>query len=625
MFFIFAFAGVILSCSLLVQSNNIKYYQAQMIKDAEAHLVDLDEDADEDEEDSIFGVMGKVMTIFALGAILIVAWGCTSMLFFHSISMKKSYAMMQIFGMQKKDVFGKALVDGIFFGFTGSLAGDMGGYMLFRYLTKKLSGADALIPMISREMLFVLFMVMLVLVIISFFGSLISGLYVYETPIITMLFERKGEKGRQTYLKFGIIEFAILYLLILAMFYKNIKFINVALLICGIILFVLYVCFYIAFHDKKKKRDTQMKPLIKIRGISYRFLCTRNKRDALLAATVSVGAVIICIALSIVFDFENMVRRSYRDSMGYSTIVWVKNKLYENGRIQEILDKNGYKYTKVFYKEMFYMDLNADIKPTQNKDDFDYFWAAVVDSQTDDNKHFKLEEGTYKAENYFCYRTGTDLREYTDIFGKELKMTQRNFDNVPFSIMGYHVVVNRCDWGLGLDDTWDTGYLLDMTEEEEKNLLSFMEGEDCEIATASAYVHEFIRLLSDYLSVVAVTGVMLLLVTATFFYSMVRGDLQARRKELYLYQMYGASRQKAFWVVHLEYLMIAGISSITVLVTSFFMGEAAFTYLLRENYPMSIPVMAGTSLAVMLFVLACCYAAQWVNYFDSKMEIIRDE
>ena len=143
--------------------------------------------------------------------------------------------------------------------------------------------------------------------------------------------------------------------------------------------------------------------------------------------------------------------------------------------------------------------------------------------------------------------------------------------------------------------------------------------------TASQLTDMIIELLSEYLSVVAVAGMMLILVTGAFFYSMVRSDLLSRKRELYLYQIYGASRRKAFWVVYLEYLLIAWIASFSVILVVMVLGDAVFSLMLNKHYPLSIPVVLITSFVSTLFVLICCMVAQLMNFMSTKMEIIRDE
>lgn len=106
---------------------------------------------------------------------------------------------------------------------------------------------------------------------------------------------------------------------------------------------------------------------------------------------------------------------------------------------------------------------------------------------------------------------------------------------------------------------------------------------------------------------------------------MVRSDLLARKREMYLYQIYGASRKKAFRVVYLEYVMIAWIASFCVLLVCAAVGGTLYKIILASNYPLSAPTVLFTVTAVTLFVLACCYAAQWMNFRGTKIEIIRDE
>ena len=92
-----------------------------------------------------------------------------------------------------------------------------------------------------------------------------------------------------------------------------------------------------------------------------------------------------------------------------------------------------------------------------------------------------------------------------------------------------------------------------------------------------------------------------------------------------MYQIYGASRKKAFWVVYLEYLMIAWIASFSVILVTMVLGDVVFSLMLKKHYPLSIPVVLITSLVSTLFVLACCMIAQLMNFMSTKMEIIRDE
>ena len=615
--FIFAFAGAILSCTLLIHSNNKEYYQAQM-KKLEADQI-MSENALEQGEITIFDTMEKVLTVFSLCSILIVIWGCTSILFFQNISMQKSHAMLRIFGMQKRDVFYRACMEGVSFGILGGMIGDAGGYFLFRHLSKKLCNIDVQVNIFSIEMLKVFLVVVVFLVLISFFGSFISGLVIYEKPIVVMLYGRKAEKGKEktTYRFFACLEFVLLYLLASILFYQNRNYINIILLICSIVLFLLFAVFYLMFKRQTKRRYSEKKKLNKISGISYRFLCTRNRRDALLAATISVGAIIICFVLNIIFNSSGILRDSYRDNLGYSTMVQMDG-ISGNERIRDLLDEKGYFYTMGYSKWMNYSELKGITVD-------DSFSALVLELQTDGNKNFKVLEGSFAAENKFVALCNLELGTMSGIFGKDLLYVENIKDNQWLSLISYNIKINRKDWNLELDDTWSTIFLLDLSQSAEKDLISLLKDEPCSVETASQLTDTVIELFSEYLSVVAVVGVMLILVTGAFFYSMVRSDLLARKKELYLYQIYGASRRKAFWVVYLEYLMIAWIASFSVILVTMVLGDAVFSLMLKKHYPLSVPVVLVTSFVSTLFVLICCMAAQLMNFMGTKMEIIRDE
>ena len=612
---IFAFAGAILSCTLLIQNSNEDYYQAQMQKIEEEYQTS--ENLVEGGRVTIQDTMEKVLTVFSLCSILIVIWGCTSILFFQNISMQKSHAMLRIFGMQKKDVFIRAVAEGISFGFLGGVMGDAGGVFLFGHLSKKLCSTEVEINLLSPKMAKALLTTILLLALISFFGSFISGLFIYEKPIALMLYGRKGEKGKETYRSFAVLEFVLLYALAVVLFFRNRSFIHMILLICLIVLSLLSGVFYLMFQRKAKQRNAGRRKMDKISDISYRFLCKRNRRDALLAATISVGAIIICFVMNVIFNFSGILRDSYRDNLGYSTLVEVYG-LDENEKIQSILEKNGYLYTMGYFKCMNYYELNGISTE-------DYFWALVLEKQTDGNRHFQVPEGCFAAENKFVSVCNLELGTDSSIFGRDLTYSENIKERQWLSLMPYNIKVNRQDFNLELNDTWDTVFLLDLSRSEEKKLISLLENEECTVGTASSLADGLMELMSDYVSAVAAVGIMLILVTGAFFYSMVRSDLLERKRELYLYQVYGASRKKAFWVVYLEYLMIAWIASFSVVLVTMVLGEAVFFLILHKHYPLSVPVVLITSLVSTLFVLACCSLAQWMNFMGGKMEIIRDE
>lgn len=125
-------------------------------------------------------------------------------------------------------------------------------------------------------------------------------------------------------------------------------------------------------------------------GISYRFLCSRHKRDAMLAATVSVGAILICVGANFIFDFSTSLRKAYSKNNGYTTVV-EEPGFREQGMVQKILDKNGYLYTKGYTKEMKYEDIGVK----QVEGEWDEFYALVIDGQTDSSQAFQVPGGLF--------------------------------------------------------------------------------------------------------------------------------------------------------------------------------------------------------------------------------------
>ena len=391
-----------------------------------------------------------------------------------------------------------------------------------------------------------------------------------------------------------------------------------------IVIMLLAGVFYLIFKSYANRRYNKEKAIKNIYSISRCFLCTRNKRDAFLAATVSAGAIIICFVLNIQFNFSEILRDSYRDRQGYSTVVSLQGfeKLEE---IEKFLDDNGYKYTLLYSKWVEYSELNG-VPVNEEKDKYNGFWAAVLSKQTDININFQIQEGTFMAENYFIYRCNLkEGKEYATFGGNIVYSGAIDGNKQNMGLVRYNCIINEKDWHLGIDDTWNILFLLDLSKTDERGLEELLSGMPCRVETASQLADELNKVMSDYISVIVVVGFMLILVTATFFYSMVQSDLAARKKELYLYQIYGASRKKAFWVVYLEYLMIAWISSFSVVCVTMVIGSCFFRFFLNRHYPLSIPVVLITSFVSSVFVLLCCFWAQWVNSLGTKTEIIRDE
>lgn len=629
---IFLFAGVVISCSLFVRDNNKKFYNAQLeiLENSEMPEEDkeeiriMKEEAEREESSFFIDSVGDILAVFALISILIGISGCTSLLFFQDISMQKTFAMLRISGIQKRDLFYRALTDGICYGFLSGAAGCLGGFLLFRHLAVKLCRIHTYFSVLSIESLKTLFLVVLILFIIAFFGSFVSGLYLYEKPVVLMLYGRESKKVKLSFWKAALFGAALIYVLVCTVFKNSLLYINILLAAVFIVIMLLAAVFYFVFKIYAGRRHKKENPIKSIYSISRCFLCTRKKRDAFLAAMVSAGAIIVCFILNIQFNFSGILRDSYRDRQGYSTVVSLQGfeKLEE---IEKFLDDNGYKYTLLYQKWIGYSELNG-VPVDEEKDKYNGFWPAVLSKQTDININFYIQEGTFMAENYFIYRCNLEEGKEYDTFGGNVLYTGAIDGSRQYmGLVRYNCIINEKDWHLGIDDTWNILFLLDLSKAEETKLEGLLSGMQCRVETASKLIDALNQVMADYISVIAVIGIMLILVTAAFFYSMVQGDLAARKKELYLYQIYGASRKKAFWVVYLEYLIIAWIASFSVVCVTMMIGSCFFRFFLDRHYPLSVPVVLITSLISSVFVLLCCFWAQWVNFWGSKIEIIRDE
>lgn len=610
--FIFACVGAVLSCTLLIQHNNEGFYNTQ-INRIEADFGLTGEQLREELmllEDTVEVVLGA----FSFGCILIGIWGGTCLILFQSIMMQKSFALLRIYGMSRRDFCYKAVLDGTLYGIFSGGVGSAAGYILFPYLAQKLCGTEVVFSLFSGKTLIVFFEVTLLLFLIAFFGSLIAGIYLYEKPLVNILNDRKERRRKNTLWKIAVVEAFVMFTITKQLLEGDKSYIEIMLLICGIIMLLLFAVFYFVFSVITKKR----KGLSSIWGLSYRFLCARNKRDAMLAATISVGALLICFVMNIELNFSGIIRDSYRDNMGYSVAVRMED-WYRREEVREELKNNGYGYTLVYSKLMNYADLEGESGKEGR------FWALVVADRKDDNVHFKVEPGTFAAENYFSSYLNVEPGKTYTFFGEETLCEKRLTDNQALSLVSYNILINEGDFKLGLDESWSAVFLMDVELEEEEQIEALIEGKGCYMETASQLTDALSQLMSDYLCIVAIVGTMLIIVTGAFFYSMILSDLTERKRELYLYRMYGASKNKAFWVVFLEYLLIAWIASFSVLFVILGVGECFFLYMLHRHYPVSGAVVILTSFVVSSFVMGCCTLAEWQNTRKSGTEIIRDE
>lgn len=609
---IFICVGAVMSCTLLIQVNNMEFYNVQ-INELESEFAVTAEQLKEQLillQNTVEVVLGS----FAFGCILIGIWGGSCLLLLQTVLMQKSYAMFRIYGMKRSDFVYKAVLDGILYGIFSGGAGIVGGYVLFQYLADKLCGTEAVFHLFSKESLLVFFEITLILFLIAFFGSLVSGFYLYDKPLVNILNDRREKRRKSTHFQVAVTEAIVMFFLVKQMLEGDKNYIEMMLLVCGGLVLLLLAVFYFIFGRVTKVR----RKLNSAIGLSYRFLCARNKRDAMLAATISVGAVLICFVMNIELNFSEMIRDSYRDNMGYSVAVrmddWSKTK-----EVAKELERNGYPYTLVYSKLMDYADLQGE-NAAEGK-----FWALVIGGQTDENVHFQVKQGAFAAENYFSSYLNVAPGERYSFFGEEILCEKLLTDNQALSLVSYNILVNEADWRLGLDETWSAAFLLDLETAEEAQLKQLISGKDCHMETATQITDALSQLMSDYLCIVFIVGAMLVIVTGAFFYSMVLSDLTERKKELYLYRAYGASRKKALWVVFFEYLLIAWIASFSVIFVILGVGESYFLYMLHRHYPVSGAVVVITSLVVSAFVMGCCVVAEWQNTRKNGTEIIRDE
>lgn len=609
---IFICVGAVMSGTLLIQMNNEEFYNAQMNAVEAEYAVPTEQLREELVllENTVEVVLGS----FSFGCILIGIWGGTCLFLFHTGMMQKSFAMFRIYGMKSSDFAYKAVLDGFLYGIVSGGVGILAGYGLFQYLTQKLCGAEVVLHLFSKESLQVFLEITIFLFMIAFFGSLIAGVYLYDKPLVNILNDRREKRRRNTHFRIAAIEAVVMFILVKQMLEGSKSYIEIMILVCGMLILLLFVVFYFIFGRITKIRGK----LNSVMGLSYRFLCVRNKRDAILASTISVGAVLICFVMNIELNFSELIRDSYRDNMGYSVAV----RMDDYTKIEEVaeeLERNGYLYTFVYSKLMDYADLEGEMA-SEGK-----FWALVIGEQTDENVHFSVRPGTFAAENYFSSYLNVNPGEQYSFFGKEILCERLLTDNQALSLVSYNILVNETDWKLGLDESWSGVFLLDLEMAEEAQLEKLLEGKGCHMETATQITDALRLLMSDYLCIVFIVGAMIVLVTGAFFYSMVLSDLNERKKELYLYRVYGASRKKALMVVFLEYLLIAWIASFSVVFVVLGIGEMYFLYMLHRHYPISGIVVVVTSLIASIFVMGCCVVAEWQNTRKNGMEIIRDE
>lgn len=605
LFLMFLLTSIILSATLLVSQNNIEYYQPEI------------ETLTLNSLNPVYQQMENILNIFSAASIMIAVWGGVTLFAFKDNAMEKTFIICKLYGMLWRDLLYKAFIDLFFFGIIASAIGGIGGCYLFKYIVLNICDIHVQINFISRSIFFVLLKESIILCTIAFCGSLISATYVFNKNIMNILNQRMNAVDNHLLHTLSTISFLIITIEIFCCFQKSARYIFIMFAIVIMMLLLLYSLFCFVFFRKMEQKRNKKELKNKI-GLSYRFLCSHHKKDAILAATLSIGAVIICVILNIKFNFTGIITDSYRDNMGYSVGIRI-TEIEKKEEIQKKLDDNGYKYTMVYSKLVPYNILNGK----QNMEG--EFWATIIGDSTDNNKHFTVPLGEFAVESYFSNYANVFEGVNYEIFNKTMKCNRIIMDNQALSIVNYSLLINERDWIVDIDSSWSAVFLLNLSHGQIKDLNKMMETESCEIETASMIADALVEIFSDYLVIVSIIGSILIYVIFVFLYSVIQNDLIARKSEIILYQIYGASHAEAKLVIYQEYLMVAIISSFSVIFTVMILGEAFFAFFLHKHYPISLLVICITTCLVAIFVMVCCFIAEKFNSNKRKMEVIRDE
>lgn len=615
MFILFFMLSAAISMVLFVQANNERLLKNQFASSGIAGGLDVPNVISE--LGTAFVNAENVLGIIASAAIMAGVTGGLSLIGFRNSNSTKALVMMQIYGMQKKDVFLKSLIDAVICGVPSSVTGHLMGYFLFGHFSEKILSAERLVGLGSQTSVIVFWKTLFLIEFIVFWGNLFFDLKVMERSPVEYMYNRRAKRKKFYHTGILFIEFAGTAGYALAFFHIKKDYV----LVCGVIVLLLAVILFSVFHlffgifTKKKRRNLKINSL---KDISFCFLCSRNKRDAALAVVISIGTIILCFAANILFNVSGILRNAYRDNMGYTSVIFADG-FQEKVSIQKLLDDTGYKYTSGYSKLMNYSELNGmDAEDGQ-------FWAFIVENQTDRNLHFSVPEGTFISEEYFKNKCHLKEREYSNIFGDRITYTGALKDNQYLSLVSYNFIVNKADYKLKIDETFSPVYLLNLSVEEEQRLRRLLRGYGCRLNTASELIDEIKTGMSEYIDILALTVGMIFVVTVVIFYAVISTDLNKRRLELYLYRIFGASFNKAQSIIFGEYLMIALISSFGVSFTVMLFGEIYFYCGLGKHFPFSISIMLVATGCAAIFVFVCCRVAAFLNTKTAGLEVIRDE
>ena len=617
LFLLFSIMAAAISMVLLVQKNNADFIQNQLAGTEFAG----------DAEGILFAYqsMENILGFIGIAAICVGAAGGACLIGFRNQSYEKSVVMMHIFGMRKKDLTVKALLDAALFSFLPSCVGFGCGYPLFLHFSGKILWPEALLPgaplqsvaLLSAQSMVVFCETFGLVAFLIFFGNLYIDFRMAEKPMAQALYRRKGKGGRHDSLYIlaaevvGILSYAVLAFHVKR---NSLWAVGIVAVFLSTVLFSIFHLFFGIFAKKSRKA----RKVNRAKDLSFCFLCSRNKRDALLCVLISIGTIFCCLAANIGFNISGMLRSAYQDNMGFTVLVRVDDDGQEE-QIKDCLDGNGFTYTFGYSKLMDYSQLKG-MDGEEGK-----FWALVIDSQTDGNPHFSVPEGNFRTEEYFAARCGVANGEASELFGSRVRSLGMLEDSQYLSLVNYSFLVNKSDWKLGIDNSWSPIFLLDVSLEEERAAGRILTGMSCHMESASGLIDEIKRMMSDYLEILLLVTGMVALVTAAVFYTVIRSDLSDRRTEVYLYRIFGASFARAQRVIFYEYILIALISSLAVSFTIMVCGEFYFYFGLKKHFPLSLPITAGATALAAAFIFLCCQAAGYANARNVGTGTIRDE
>lgn len=559
--------------------------------------------------------MENILGMIASAAVCIAAFGGLALISFRNKGYEKALIMMKMSGMKKTDLCIKAMLDAIIYAIGPSVIGFFIGYGIFRHFVEHKMQIPVCLGLLDVGSIMALLVAIFLLSVIVYVSNLIVDFSIYEKSPSEFLYGRKGKNSGKQSLVLTLLEIALVCVILICIFHvkKNVFFSFFAwvFLLSGI-LFLLYGV--ILKRARKKRERTRMSHM---KDLTRCFLCSRYKRNAFLAIVISMGALIVCVMANIAFNIGGVLKSAYQENMGYTVLVRERGDAQQS-EIAQSLNDNKIAYTCAHSKLLPYAALNG--VSTEGM-----FWALVIDEQTDENTHFSVEPGTFLAENYFANRCGLQEGIKTDIFGKTSQCVGRLTDNQYMSLVSYNFIINREDWALDIDDEWHTIFLIDATRDQEKLISGVLSGYDIEIESASGLIDEIKDGAQFYFDVLILVAGMVVLVTATIFYTIIREDLKQRMVEMYLYKVYGASNPKIYNVVSREYLWISIMASVAVTATVMLLGEFFVFAKLGKHFPLSLPI-AGMVVALSIaFVYVCCLAAGIMHLRKCGIEGVRDE